>query len=149
MDFHGIEKLYAENWVIWKFAIKNLWRATEGAYEVYIGLLEKPVVLGANATPEQTAVYNAKVMALLIACDSARQMWLKLHVIFEQQTKQAAHAVQSEFFSFCMALGDDMITHLARFESLVLRLQQLNVKSDESALMVRLLDTLPESYENL
>lgn len=172
MDFHGIEKLCgAENWTIWKFAVRNLLRASDGAYEVCVGDVVKPAALPADATSAQIDAFNAalriwdkadraasqiivktvesKVMALLVACENARDMWDKLHAVFEQRTKQAAHSVQSEFFSFRMVSSDDMVTHLARFENLVLRMQQLNVKPDESSLMVRLLDTLPDSYESL
>jgi hypothetical protein len=66
-------------------------------------------------------------MALIITCEKAIDMWLKLHSVFEQQTKQAAHTVQAEF-SFMQTLTDDIVTHIAKFEGLVLRMQQLNVK---------------------
>lgn len=42
-----------------------------------------------------------------------------------------------------------MVTHIVRFEGLILRMQQLNVKPDELSLTVKLLDTLPEEYESL
>ncbi|XP_011687062.1 PREDICTED: uncharacterized protein LOC105449504 [Wasmannia auropunctata] len=76
-------------------------------------------------------------------------MWMKLHAIYKQQTKRASHTVQSEFFNFGMDLSDDMVTHIAKFEGLVLRMQQLNVKPDESSLVVKLIDTLPEEYKSL
>jgi hypothetical protein len=52
MEFHGIEKLRgAENWHIWKFAVKNLLRGIEGAYEVCTGeLLEPELVRGTSGT---------------------------------------------------------------------------------------------------
>lgn len=51
MDFHGIEKLCgAENWLIWKCAVKNLLRATDGVYEVCVGEITKPDTPGGNAT---------------------------------------------------------------------------------------------------
>lgn len=172
MEFlHGVEKLTGkDNWTTWKFSSRNLLRGVEGAYEVCIGELVKPAVLATDANPAELQAYSSalqkwdkadraaaqilvktldpKVLALLVACESAREMWLKLHAIFEQQTKLAAHAVQSEFFGFGMAPGDDLVSHIAKFEALVLRLQQLNKKPDDSSLMVRLLDTLPESYES-
>lgn len=70
-------------------------------------------------------------------------MWLKLHAIYEHQTKQASYTAQSEFFNFNMNPSDDMVTHTSKFEGLVLHMQQLNVKPDESSLVVKLLDTLP------
>lgn len=48
-----------------------------------------------------------------------------------------------------MDSSDDMVTHIAKFEELVLRMQQLNLKPDELSLTVKLLDTLPEEYESL
>lgn len=68
-------------------------------------------------------------------------MWLKLHSVYEQQTKQAAHTVQAEFFNFNKNPVDDIVTHIAKFEGLTLWMQQLNVKPDESSLMVKLLDS--------
>lgn len=92
---------------------------------------------------------KAKVMALLVAYENPRDMWLKLLAVFEQQTQQAGDAVQYDFFCFSPNSGDNMVTHIARFESLVLRMQQLNVKPDEEPLMVSLLDMLPDGYESL
>lgn len=92
---------------------------------------------------------EAKVMALLVSYETARDMWLKLHAIYERQTKQASHTVQSEFFNFDMDPSDDMVNHITKFEGLVLRMQQLNVKPDKTSLVVKLLDTLPEEYESL
>ncbi|EZA46484.1 hypothetical protein X777_00112 [Ooceraea biroi] len=45
--------------------------------------------------------------------------------------------------------SDNMVAHIAKFEELVLRMQQLNVKPDVSSIMVKLLDTLPEEYDSL
>jgi hypothetical protein len=54
MEFHGIEKLRgAENWHIWKFAVKNLLRGIEGAYEVCIGELLERELAEQGESPEQ------------------------------------------------------------------------------------------------
>lgn len=146
MEYQKIERLRgAENWNIWKFAVRNLLRGAEGAYEVCTGEIANPVALIAGATAAQQTAYEAnlkawdkadraacqiivkaleaKVMALLVPCDNEREMWDKLHGIFEQQTKQASHVVQSEYFSFSMDPSDDMVTHIAKFEGLILRMQ--------------------------
>jgi hypothetical protein len=154
-----------------EFVVKNLLRGIEGAYEVCTGELLEPELAEQGESPETGAAHEtklktwdkadrsasqvivktveSKVMALLITCEKARDMWLKLHSVFEQQTKQAAHTVQAEFFSFMKTLTDDIVTHIAKFEGLVLRMQQLNVKPDESSLMVKLLDSLPDDFEGL
>jgi hypothetical protein len=80
-------------------------------------------------------IVESKVMALmiLITCEKTRDMWLKLHSVFEQQTKQAAHTVQAEFFSFMKTSTDDIVMHIANFEGLVLRMQQLNVRAHSNS----------------
>ena len=60
MEFQGIEKLRGtENWCIWKFAVRNILRGTEGAYEVCTGKLNKPEKLAAGANETQKATYEA------------------------------------------------------------------------------------------
>lgn len=56
ISYQAIEKLRGlENWSIWKFAVKNLLRAAEGAYEVCIGDIVKPEV-DSEATVEQLSI---------------------------------------------------------------------------------------------
>lgn len=97
ISHQAIEKLKeAENWNIWKFAVRNFLRGTEGAYEVCVGDIEKPGNLASTTTAEQQAAYQiklkpwdradraacqiivrtleSKVMALLVTCESARDM---------------------------------------------------------------------------
>jgi len=51
MEYHGIEKLRgSENWNVWKFAVKNLLRGTEDAYEVCISEIQKPTPQVENTT---------------------------------------------------------------------------------------------------
>lgn len=94
MEFYRIEKLRgAENWIIWKSAVKNLLHGTEGAYEVCNGEIQKPTPLAAAAVVDTQASHQvklkvwdkadraarqiivktleSKVMALLVACESA------------------------------------------------------------------------------
>jgi hypothetical protein len=172
MECFGVEKLRgAENWSTWKFSIRNLLRGSEGAYEVCIGDLQKPKPPKKDALKDEMDKYKAdvkvwdkadryacqvivksvetRIMSLILTCETSYDMWQKLLTIFEQQSKQAAHIVQSEFFGFKKAEEDDMTTHISKFENLVLKMQQLNVKPEESSLIVKLLDTLPNEYESL
>jgi len=45
----------------------------------------------ADCAASQIVKTLAKVMMLLVTCECAKDMWFKLHAVFEQQTKQAAH----------------------------------------------------------
>lgn len=57
--------------------------------------------------------------------------------------------VQAEFFSFSKNLSGDIVTHIGRYEGLILRMQQMNVKPDESSFMVKILDSVLDDYESL
>lgn len=72
-----------------------------------------------------------------------------MEFLSSKQNRLRKHVVQAEYFGFCMDLSDDMVAHIAKFEGFILRMQQLNVKSDASFIMVKLLDTLSEEYESL
>ena len=77
-------------------------------------------------------------MAGLVTFESARGMWTKLKSIYQQQTKQPGHTAQTEFFNFNKNATKNMVTHIAKFEDLILRMQQLNLKSDDSSPVVKL-----------
>lgn len=51
-------------------------------------------------------------------------------------------------FSFYKNHVDDIVTHIAKFEGIVLRMQLLSVKPEELSLMVELLVSLPGDYES-
>jgi hypothetical protein len=42
-----------------------------------------------------------------------------------------------------------VVIHIVKFENFMLRMQQLNLRPDKSSVMVKLLDSLPDDYENL
>lgn len=42
-----------------------------------------------------------------------------------------------------------MVAHIAKFENLVYRMVQMSIASDETSQVVKLLDTLPDSFEDL
>lgn len=134
-------------------------------------MLTQPAALADSATAAEKTTYEASlkaydkadraasqiivktiesnVMALLVTCESARDVWIKLQSIYQQQTKQSSHSVQREFFNFTKNATDNMVTHIAKFEDLVLKMQQLDVKPDDSSLDAKLLDSLPDDYESL
>lgn len=48
-----------------------------------------------------------------------------------------------------MGAQSSIVTNIAKFEGFVLLMQQLSVKPDQSSLMVKVLDTLPDEYKSL
>lgn len=84
MDFYRIEKLCeAENWTICKFAVMNLLRA-DGVYEVEPGRNARGAAHKVSLKSWNKDYWVAcqvivkwvesKAMALLVACETARQM---------------------------------------------------------------------------
>ncbi|XP_058809486.1 uncharacterized protein LOC131674682 [Phymastichus coffea] len=77
---HGVEKLRgADNWGLWKHAVRNILRATEGVYEICIGELKKPdALVGDNIQNDQQAAYNASFKEWdktdRIACEKLTRM---------------------------------------------------------------------------
>lgn len=78
MELHGIEKLRsAENWNIWKFAMKNLLHGTEGAYEVCNGEIQKPAPLVATVAADTQTAYQVNLRAWDKADRAASQIIVK------------------------------------------------------------------------
>ena len=71
---------------------------------------------------------------------AARDMWLKLHAVFEEQTKQAKNVVKVEFFGFTLTPIDDVVAHIAQLIGMLIsdkkrRLQRAVKQEKLSALM--------------
>lgn len=78
MEYQGIEKLRgAENWNIWKFAVRNLLCGTENANEVCISEIVKPATLAEGTTVEQKTTYEASLKIWNKAIWAAGQIIVK------------------------------------------------------------------------
>lgn len=173
MELFTTDKLIgSENWVRWKWMAEGLLMEKENAYEVCSGEIVKPDPVP-NDTTDTGALtkYNsdlakfdkgnraargifsrtldARICDLVSMCKSAREIWIKLHELFEQKNPQAQYACQLKFSSFTRDPTDTMAMHIAKLERLVARMSDLDIKPNDFVIMSKLLETLPSDFEPL
>ncbi|KAJ8896182.1 hypothetical protein PR048_001525 [Dryococelus australis] len=85
-------------------------------------------------------------------CKSAKEMWDKLHSVYEQRTEQRQDQLFNEFFSIREKdPRDSEAKHIAKLEKLWVKLQDETWKEDKAKLpdslfLNRLLNTMPQKY---
>lgn len=75
-------------------------------------------------------------------------MWDNLHHIYEQKSQTAVHILQQRWFQVSKDPTDDMATHIAKVEDLACKLRTLGEPVSDSAIIVKILMTLPTSYSH-
>lgn len=92
---------------------------------------------------------DSSICDLVAMCKTAREIWIKLHELFEQKNRQAQYASQLQFSSFVRNPTDTMAMHIAKLERLVSRMSDLDIKPNDFVVMSKLLETLPSDFEPL
>lgn len=168
-----IEKLKGlENWGTRKFQVKILSQAAD-ALEIIDGNIEKPRPPSAAETSSTDSVeyrkniraWNVldskaqKIIAITVSeqpllhimnCQSSREIWNKLHEVFENKNETAKHILQQQWYTLGRETADDMATHIAKIKDLAYRLKMLDepVSQSDSMIMTKILMTLPSSYQH-
>ncbi len=171
-NFNLTEKLRgAENWVRWKWAVEGLLLEREGAWEVCVGELKKPEPLADGATETAKKKYekalqsfdkgnrmargvfartlDTSITDLVTQCKTAKEIWDKLHDVFEQKNVQAQYATQMQFANFVRDEKDGMAHHIAKLDQLTAKMQDLEIRPTDFVVMCKLLETLPKDFEPL
>lgn len=155
-----IEKLEcSEQWAAWKFQIKIL-------------LIEKELIdCVTKDNPETSSSSSSETKKLwlkndikaqriiatavgrqplnhIINCASSKEMWDKLHCVYEQKSKTSIHLVQQRFYSFQKSPEDDMATHISKLENIVQQLKDLGEEVSPSMIITKILMTLPPSFNH-
>ena len=172
MEVYTTDKLLgSENWVRWKWMAEGLLMERESAYEVCCGEIVKPEPVPEGASLEIRNKYStelakfdkgnraargifsrtldSRICDLVSMCKTAREIWLKLHELFEQKNRQAQYASQLQFSSFVRDPADTMAMHIAKLERLVSRMSDLDIKPNDFVVMSKLLETLSSEFEPL
>lgn len=161
-ELFKIDKLEEANqWTTWKFQIRITLQSNE-VFEVVNGEEKAPEVevedydkkLAAWKKKEYkaqriiTATLSRKLTIHVLNCKSSKEMWEKLHSVFEQKGETSKHLLQQKFFSFEKDPNDDMATHISKLEEIVNQLKDLEVNIDESMVITKILMTLPNEYHH-
>lgn len=164
-----MEKLSGiENWGLWKFEIRVLISAS-GSMDVVRGTLLKPE-RGNAGDAEATATYEKKLekwnkldssaqkiivqtvsrqcMLHIINCQTAKEMWDKLHSIYENKSETSKHCLQQKWYSLKKETADDISIHIAKINDLACRLNIAGEPVTESSTMTKILMTLPPAYQS-
>ena len=88
-------------------------------------------------------------LSKVISCETAKDIWDRLCASFEQKDSTSIHMVQQQFFQYTLDKKDDMSTHISKVEGLARRLEDLGEKQTETAIITKILLSLPPSYRGL
>lgn len=171
-----IEKLIGQvNWPEWKFQARITMCAGE-CFDIVTGDAKKPeepsLSPSANAathtaarTAYETAlaVYTKKEMKAqkiiglsltrepmihAMGCTNAKDMWDKLHSIYEQKSKCSIHFLQQKFYNFAKDPSDNLASYFSKLDEIVKQLNDLGETISNSMLMTKILMTLPTNYNH-
>lgn len=170
---YAIDRLEGQsNWQDWKFQVVIQLRSS-GLMDAVEGKLQQPNEVSATASAQAITEYDQQkrkvekiefgaqqllvssttsaVRQLINMCTSSKEIWDKLHSIYEQRAEQRQDRLFNEFFSIKTMHPDGVAKHVAQLEGTWRELQDETWKEDkvklpESLFLNRILNTLPSEY---
>lgn len=83
---------------------------------------------------------------IIINCDTAHQMWEKLHGVYENKTETSLYMLQQEWFQYNKDPNDDLSTHISKLQDLCFKLKAFGEEISDSMLITKIIIALPEQY---
>lgn len=164
MEKFDLHRFDGKDFFLWKYQMR-LFLLGQELWEVVDGVEECPVAADpAIPTAAETAAIKAwkklenKSMMYLtqalskgqlskvVNCNSSKDIWNRLCAIHEQKDESSIHLVQQQFFDYRMDKASDIATHISKVESLARRLKDLGEEQTDTAIITKILWTLPPSY---
>lgn len=161
-----IKKLeLADQWPVYKFQIRVILKSAD-VWEIVDGKSKKPdAVQGTSATDFETKLkawekLDSKAQRIIVTslgedplvhvmnCDTARDMWVKLEQVYEQNSQLSVHLLLQKYYSFSRMDGDGIATHISKLRNLVKRLDDLGEKISDAMVMTKILMTLPQELSH-
>ena len=102
------------------------------------GIAQRIIVTSLERTP----------MTHLFNCESALEMWNKLHGIYESRSEASVHMLQQKWFSFKKDPSDDIQTLISKVEDMRFSLNALNENISEGMAMTKILMTLLPTFSH-
>lgn len=144
------------NWSIWKFQVKVILKALE-VYGIVDGSVVKPeedadkeIWEKKDAKAQSVIVtrLSQKVMLQVMNCETSKDIWDKLHTIYEQTSEMSLHLLQQKFFSMQHNQNEDMATFIAKIEETVNQIRQLKGEVPEKMVLTKIITSLPDNYKH-
>lgn len=155
-DTIKIDKLNSEDqWTTWKFQVRLSLIAAD-VFDIVNGVEERPATgestLAAWKKKDAKAqriigmtVGSAQITHIRI-CTSAKDMWDKLHTVFEQKNETSLLLLHQRFFAFTKEPTESMTIFISRLEELVHRLNDLGEKIPNDMIITKIIMSLPAEY---
>lgn len=91
---------------------------------------------------------NENVLVHIINCKTAKEMWEKLHEVYENKNKTSKHMLQKQWFVLGKDPKDDVATHITKIKDLAHRLIALRDQIPDSMIVTKVLMTLSTQYQH-
>lgn len=155
MDIAGksmsVDKFDGSNFKQWKFQIKCALRAK--GLEINV---PKPETNTCQWNKNDgmamyiiTSAMDLKQVALIENCETALEVMTKLESIYEQKSELTKMMTHERFYQYKMAPTDNIAQHIAKVESLAKQLQETGEKISDTAIMTKMLSSLPPKFRSL
>ena len=167
MEKFDIHRFDGKDFFLWKFQMRvfllgqELWDVVSGS-ELMPGIADPaaPTAAEVTALKDWKKKDNKAMMYLtqgiskgqlskVINCESSRAIWDRLCATHEQKDETSVHLVQQQFFEYQMDKNIDISTHISKVESLARRLEDLGEKQSDTAIITKILLSLPQAYRGL
>lgn len=147
----NFDKFDGKNFKQWKFQIKCALRAKG------LDITRKRP----ESNPEQwdkddgmamyiiTSAMDLHQVAMVENCETASEVMMKLESIFEQKSELNKMIIHERFYQYKMATSDTIAQHIAKIESLAKDLKESGEKISDTAVITKILSTLPPKYRAL
>lgn len=161
-DKMGIERLEGvENWLIWKFQIKQFLEAAD-LFDIVNGVemapvdgiedFDKKIVAWNKSDAKARRVISAackkQPVLQIMNCKTSNDMWETLKSTYEQASKSNILFLQQKYYSFVKNPNDDIATFLSKLMEVVQQMRDQGENVSESMVMTKVLMSLPAAYNH-
>lgn len=148
-----IEKFDGRNFKQWKFQVKCALRAKGLNIEK-----AKPAEASSQVQWDKddgmamfilTSSMDLNQISLIENCETANQVMTKLEAVYEQKSEYNKMLIHEKFYQYSYSASDTMAQHVSKVESLAKQLRETGEKISDTAVMTKILSTLPSTYRSL
>lgn len=148
-----IEKFDGRNFKQWKFQVKCALRAKGLSIEKTRPLESSSQVQwdkdDGMAMFILTSSMDLNQISLIENCETAKEVMSKLEAIYEQKSEYNKMLIHEKFYQYSYSAGDTMAQHVSKVESLAKQLRETGEKLSDTAIITKILSTLPSTYRSL
>ncbi|CAH2109115.1 unnamed protein product [Euphydryas editha] len=148
-----IEKFDGRNFKQWKFQIKCALRAKGLNIEK-----ARPVETSSQVQWDKddgmamfilTSSMDLNQISLIENCETAKEVMSKLEAIYEQKSEYNKMLIHEKFYQYSYSSSDTMAQHVSKVEGLAKQLRETGEKISDTAVITKILSTLPSAYRSL